>query len=42
MRVLRLTLVALAAGVALAQPARAGLFEDDEAEHIVWKWKVAG
>ncbi|MCH8856463.1 MAG: tol-pal system protein YbgF, partial [Proteobacteria bacterium] len=35
MRVLRLTLVALAAGVALAQPARAGLFEDDEARKAI-------
>ncbi|HEV6967017.1 tol-pal system protein YbgF [Roseateles sp.] len=31
MRGLRLTLAALAAGLLLAQPARAGLFEDDEA-----------
>lgn len=35
MRVLRLTLVALAAGAALAQPAHAGLFEDDEARKAI-------
>lgn len=35
MRVLRLTLVALAAGAAFMQPARAGLFEDDEARKAI-------
>lgn len=35
MRVLRLTLVALAAAAAFTQPARAGLFEDDEARKAI-------
>ncbi|MFG6487266.1 tol-pal system protein YbgF [Roseateles sp. BYS78W] len=35
MRGLRLTLVALATGVAFLQPARAGLFEDDEARRAI-------
>lgn len=35
MRGLRLTLAALAAGVVFAQPARAGLFEDDEARKAI-------
>lgn len=35
MRVLRVTLVALAAGAALVQPAHAGLFEDDEARKAI-------
>lgn len=35
MRVLRVTLVALAAGAAFVQPARAGLFEDDEARKAI-------
>lgn len=35
MRVLRLTLTALAVGAALVQPARAGLFEDDEARKAI-------
>lgn len=34
-RVLRLTLVALATGAAFMQPARAGLFEDDEARKAI-------
>lgn len=34
-RVLRLSLAALAAGAALVQPARAGLFEDDEARKAI-------
>jgi len=35
MRVLRLTLAALAVGAAFMQPARAGLFEDDEARKAI-------
>ncbi|MBL8278645.1 MAG: tol-pal system protein YbgF [Pelomonas sp.] len=35
MRVLRLTLTALAVGAAFVQPARAGLFEDDEARKAI-------
>lgn len=35
MRVLRLTLMALAMGAAFTQPARAGLFEDDEARKAI-------
>lgn len=35
MRVLRLTLTALALGAAFTQPARAGLFEDDEARKAI-------
>jgi tol-pal system protein YbgF len=35
MRVLRLSLVALAAGAAFMQPAQAGLFEDDEARKAI-------
>lgn len=35
MRVLRLTLTALAVGAALQQPAQAGLFEDDEARKAI-------
>ena len=35
MRALRLTLTALAVGAAFMQPARAGLFEDDEARKAI-------
>ena len=35
MRLMRLTLLAVAAGAAIMQPARAGLFEDDEARKAI-------